>query len=158
MDFRTLPDPKRSRGKPITLKNLTVPACLLGQPGHLISTDLSIEDGRITDQPGTSVDMQGAMVFPGFIDMHTHLDKGHIWARSPNPNGTFMGALETVQADREARWSRDDVRRRMDFSLRLRAASSIQRRLFSVAQASRAVPGPGGAQRHSARICASAPL
>jgi cytosine deaminase len=25
------------------------------------------------------------MVFPAFVDMHTHLDKGHIWPRSPNP-------------------------------------------------------------------------
>jgi cytosine deaminase len=29
--------------------------------------------------------MGGAMVFPAFVDMHTHLDKGHIWGRAPNP-------------------------------------------------------------------------
>jgi cytosine deaminase len=102
----------------ITLTNLTVPACLVGKEGDLTSIDLSIKNGRMTDQPGTPMDMQSAMVFPSFIDMHTHLDKGHIWTRSPNPDGSFMGALNTVQADREARWTADDVRRRMDFSLR----------------------------------------
>jgi cytosine deaminase len=50
--------------------------------------------------------------------MHTHLDKGHIWPRSPNPDGTFMGALATVGADRTARWSAGDVAARMEFSLR----------------------------------------
>jgi cytosine/creatinine deaminase len=54
--------------------------------------------------------MAGAMVFPCFVDMHTHLDKGHIWGRAPNPDGTFMGALTTVGADREANWSAGDVR------------------------------------------------
>jgi len=58
------------------------------------------------------------MVFPAFVDMHTHLDKGHIWGRAPNPDGTFMGALDTVRADTVANWSADDVRRRADFALR----------------------------------------
>jgi cytosine deaminase len=50
--------------------------------------------------------------------MHTHIDKGHIWARAPNPDGSFMGARTTVMADREANWTEADVRKRMDFSLR----------------------------------------
>ncbi|TIW30959.1 MAG: cytosine deaminase, partial [Mesorhizobium sp.] len=49
---------------------------------------------------------------------HTHIDKGHIWPRKPNPDGTFMGALNATGADRAARWSADDVARRMAFSLR----------------------------------------
>lgn len=136
MDFRTLSDPELSDGRPITLRNLTVPACLVGRPGDLTRIDLSIEDGRITDRPGMPVDMQGAMVFPAFIDMHTHLDKGHIWARCPNPDGTFVGALDSVRADREARWSADDVHRRMDFSLRCAFAHgtrAIRTHLDSVA-------------------------
>ncbi len=32
------------------------------------------------------------MVLPCFVDAHTHLDKGHIGPRSPNPDGTFAGA------------------------------------------------------------------
>lgn len=112
MDFTSLPS------GPITLTNVTVPACILGQPGDLIRTDISIEGGTIAPSGGQPVDMGGAMVLPAFVDMHTHLDKGHIWDRAPNPDGTFMGALTTVGADREANWSAEDVRARMDFGLR----------------------------------------
>jgi cytosine/creatinine deaminase len=112
MDFARLPP------GPLTLENVTVPACLLGQPGDLIRTSLSLDSGRIAAGPFPKVDMAGAMVLPAFTDMHTHLDKGHIWARSPNPDGTFMGALTAAGSDREAHWSADDVRRRMDFALR----------------------------------------
>lgn len=102
----------------LTLKNVTVPACLLGREGDLVRTDLSLTDGKIVSTGGSVVDMAGAMVFPAFVDMHTHLDKGHIWPRAANPDGTFMGALETVTADREANWRASDVGRRMDFALR----------------------------------------
>jgi cytosine deaminase len=63
-------------------------------------------------------DLDRGMVWPCFIDMHTHLDKGHIWPRKPNPDGTFPSALDAVTVDRETNWSADDVRRRMDFALR----------------------------------------
>ncbi|TMV48529.1 cytosine deaminase, partial [Thioclava sp. BHET1] len=43
---------------------------------------------------------------------------GHIWPRAANPNGSFMGALSTVAADRAAHWAADDVRARMNFALR----------------------------------------
>ncbi|WP_108482641.1 cytosine deaminase [Oceaniglobus ichthyenteri] len=112
MDFRTLPS------GPVTLENVTVPACLLGQPGDLIRTSLSLANGKISGPQNIALDMAGALVLPGFVDMHTHLDKGHIWNRSPNPDGTFMGALNTVERDRTARWSAQDVARRADFALR----------------------------------------
>jgi cytosine/creatinine deaminase len=112
MDFARLPP------GPVTLENVTVPACLLGQPGDLLRTSLSLDGGRIVAGPFPAVNMGGAMVLPAFTDMHTHLDKGHIWGRSPNPDGTFMGALTAAGSDREARWSAEDVRRRMDFALR----------------------------------------
>lgn len=112
MDFTTLP-----KGD-VTLANVTVPACLLGEDGDLVRTDIGIAGGRIAAPGAISVDMKGAMVLPCFVDMHTHLDKGHIWARAPNPDGSFMGALTTVGADRQANWSAGDVRRRMEFSLR----------------------------------------
>jgi cytosine deaminase len=44
MDFRTMPEGG------VTLSNVTVPACLLGQEGDLIRTDISIADGRIADR------------------------------------------------------------------------------------------------------------
>jgi len=111
-DFRRLPS------GPLTLENVTVPACLLGQEGDLLRISLSLDRGRFTSGLFPAVDMGGAMVLPAFTDMHTHLDKGHIWARSPNPDGTFMGALTATGADREAHWSASDVCRRMDFALR----------------------------------------
>ncbi|MEL6737286.1 MAG: amidohydrolase family protein, partial [Pseudomonadota bacterium] len=65
-----------------------------------------------------AIDAKGGIVLPTFVDMHTHLDKGHIWGRAPNPDGTFMGALTTVGEDRVANWSAEDVRARMNFSLK----------------------------------------
>ncbi len=129
MDFRQIPH------EAVTLTNVTIPACLLGQKGDLIRTEISIAGGRIADPQPIAIDMDGAMVFPTFTDMHTHLDKGHIWGRAPNPDGTFQGALETVSADREAHWSADDVRARMSFGLRSAYAhgtSAIRTHLDSV--------------------------
>lgn len=111
MDFKTLPTGA------FTLKNATVPASLLDQPGDLMRVDLGIADGQVAAPTGPEVEMAGAMVLPAFVDAHTHLDKGHIMPRAANPDGTFMGALTTVKED-HANWSSDDVRRRADFALR----------------------------------------
>ena len=82
-------------------------------------TEIYIKDGLISaPHDGPVVDLEGAMVLPAFIDMHTHLDKGHIWPRAPNPDGTFASALATVLQDRTQNWKADDVRRRMEFALR----------------------------------------
>lgn len=132
MDFMKLPT-----SGPFRLDNITVPACLLGQPGGLMPHALTIDAGTVsttTDAP--SIDMGGALVLPCFTDMHTHLDKGHIWPRSPNPDGSFMGALTSVGADRETRWHADDVRARMDFALRCAYAhgtSAIRTHIDSIA-------------------------
>ena len=113
MDFVSLPEGE------FTLRNVTVPACLMGQPGDLMTTDIAVSGGKIAAATGgTGIDMGRAMVLPCFVDMHTHLDKGHIWPRAANPDGTFMGALTTVQADREANWAAHDVHARMSFGLR----------------------------------------
>ncbi len=115
MSFRTLPDAARLR-----LDNVTLPGCLVGATEETVRGALTLAEGRIVApaDDDTVVDMSGAMVLPAFIDMHTHLDKGHIWPRAANPDGSFGGALSTVSADREANWSATDVRRRMEFALR----------------------------------------
>jgi cytosine deaminase len=132
MDFMKLPTSGAFR-----LDNITVPACLLGQPGGLVSHALTIDGGTVsTTADAPSIDMGGALVLPCFTDMHTHLDKGHIWPRSPNPDGSFMGALTSVGADRETRWHADDVRARMDFALRCAYAhgtSAIRTHIDSIA-------------------------
>ncbi len=88
--------------------------------------DIAVVDGKISsitargrsNSPAGALDLGGRIVVPCFVDCHTHIDKGHIWPRKPNPDGTFMGALNATGADRVARWSAEDVARRMDFSLR----------------------------------------
>ncbi len=96
-------------------------------PDRLASADLVVESGRIARiaPPGgsgadglPSLDLRDGLAMPRFVDMHTHLDKGHIVERAPNPDGTFLGARPTVAADREANWSAADLRVRMDFALR----------------------------------------
>ena len=113
------------------LANATLPAVLVdgfaGKPDEdgLVAADLTIRDGVIEriDPPHRrttlpKLDLDRGMVWPCFVDMHTHLDKGHIWPRRRNPDGTFAGALEAVADDRARHWRPHDVERRMDFALR----------------------------------------
>ena len=106
-----------------TLRNASVPAAMMGRPGGgLEQVDITISDGRIASiaphQTGPGRDLDRGLVLPAFVDIHTHLDKGHIWPRKQNPDGTWLGALLAVQTDRVGMWSRADVGRRMDFALR----------------------------------------
>jgi cytosine deaminase len=93
----------------------------------LLQVDLEIADGTIasiatagtlTRYNSPSIDLQGGMVLPCFVDLHAHLDKGHIWERCPNPDGTFTSALEAVQRDAEQHWTSADVYQRMEFGLK----------------------------------------
>jgi len=127
--FATLPDTHAYR-----LTGARAPASLIALPGldadrdGFASVDIAITGGRIASvtPAGTAslddglpgVGLDGGIVLPRLVDIHTHIDKGHIWPRAANPDGTFMGALEAVARDREAHWSAEDVRVRMDFSLR----------------------------------------
>lgn len=89
--------------------------------------DLLVEGGKINRivAAGTAgfaaierCDLNRGIVLPRFVDSHTHIDKGHIFHRSPNPDGTFLGARMATLNDRENRWNAADVRARMDFALR----------------------------------------
>src|SRR3954453_17752432 len=113
------------------LANARVPVCLVADSAHLkpdadglAPCDIVIDNGRIAPigpavQDGLpQFDLDNGIVLPRLVDVHTHIDKGHIWHRAPNPDGTHMGARIAVMADRDANWSRDDVARRMDFALR----------------------------------------
>ncbi len=102
---------------PLRLRNVTVPGCLIDCTADLVVTDITIGNGKIRSRGGTDIEMDRAMVLPCFVDMHTHLDKGHIWPRAANPDGTFMGALTTVADDRLANWNAEDVWARMEFAL-----------------------------------------
>ena len=89
--------------------------------------DILIEDGVIAKiAPQGAVDfseapevpMSGRIVLPLFVDVHTHLDKGHIWRRKRNPVGDFSSAIAATVEDRSVNWSAADVAARMEFSLR----------------------------------------
>lgn len=128
--FVSVPDTAR-----FALTGGVAPACLVDDrdadarvdADGLSAVDIAVADGRIAAiaprgalpaLDGPAVDLEGGMIWPGFVDMHTHIDKGHIWPRAANPDGGFDGALRAVQADRAAHWTAEDVRARMDFSLR----------------------------------------
>jgi cytosine deaminase len=119
------------RDKQYVLANATLPAVLVdgfaakADSDGLIIADVTIRDGLIAriDKPGRrttlpKLDLDGGMIWPCFVDMHTHLDKGHIWPRQANPDGTFAGALDAVDRDRRKHWKAKDVTARMDFALR----------------------------------------
>lgn len=58
------------------------------------------------------------MLWPCTIDAHTHIDKGQVYGRSPNKDGTFAGAQQAAAADRQLYPGLDDLRLRADFALR----------------------------------------
>ena len=125
----------RPTGSRYWLTDARTPACLLEkvpagatvEPDGLARVDIAIADGCVqaVEKAGAApsdtatFDQDGGQVWPAYVDVHTHLDKGHIWPRAENPDGSFMGARLAVVDDRSANWTPEDVRRRMDFSLRL---------------------------------------
>lgn len=123
------------------LKNAHVPSCLINlhdssQPTRegLCLVDLKISQGKIeqvvaansSEENIPSWDLQKKIVLPCFIDGHTHLDKGHIWERSPNIDGTFEMALGRAIADATKYWQAEDVYRRMEFGLKCSYAHGTQ--------------------------------
>lgn len=116
------------------LGNVSMPAALAQIDGAfasetgdaLVNASILVDRSRIariisgepSPETGPVFDAGRRLVLPGFVDVHTHLDKGHVYARAPNPDGTFFGARETVGRDREANWTAADVGARMDFALR----------------------------------------
>lgn len=126
---------------------------------NLSLVDIEVVEGVINrivpalnvQYPAPCFDLRGGVVWPCFVDMHTHLDKAHIWERSPNPDGTFAGALEAAKTDGQKYWEAEDVYRRMEFGLKCSYAhgtkairthidsfgeqGEISRRVFQVLQA-----------------------
>ena len=107
------------------------------QPGYqdLAAVDIEIEDDKIISLQltGTSdvadiptIDLRSGLVWPCFVDMHTHLDKGHIWPRQANADGTFDEALKAVRKDSTQRWQAEDLYRRMEFGLKCSYAHGTQ--------------------------------
>ncbi|MBV8448000.1 MAG: cytosine deaminase [Hyphomicrobiales bacterium] len=98
---------------------------LIPDEDGLAPASLLIEQGRIAtikagpapiDVATPLFDLDGGIVLPAFTDVHTHLDKGHIWPRMRNPDGSFAAALLACRSDRE-NWGAADLRARMRFGL-----------------------------------------
>jgi cytosine/creatinine deaminase len=119
------------------LRNAQVPASLLVDGAkwkarkilldNLLLVDIEVRDGSIATMTAAetfstfsapSIDLRRGMVLPCFVDLHTHLDKGHIWQRATNPDGTFESAIATVQKDARKYWTAEDLYRRMEFGLK----------------------------------------
>lgn len=109
------------------LKQARLPIAALGQVGGaVVERDIAVVDGVVSaiapsldaTNGGTVYDCRSGLVLPALVDIHTHLDKGHIWPRKENPDGTWLGALLAVQDDRTNLWAAEDVERRFDFALR----------------------------------------
>ena len=127
------------------LRNARVPYSLLSNhsstfedcrtDSELAAVDIEVREGMVASVCSATaarsidlpcIDAGSGLVWPCFVDMHTHLDKGHIWSRSPNPDGTFDGALETVRRDTKRRWEFEDVYRRAEFGLKCSYAHGTQ--------------------------------
>ncbi len=120
-----------------SLANCTVPVALSDlagdQGGEFAHVNMHIADGRIASiekarpnlRPSDAIDVRGAMVFPCFVDLHSHLDKNHIWPRAGLTDGSFGAAIEAVAGDR-ARWTDREVRARMAFGIRCAYAHGTQ--------------------------------
>jgi cytosine deaminase len=117
---------------PFVLRKARVPAALLVErhaerpdEDGLSRRDIAVADGLIrwiappSGPPAPEdIDCDEGQVWPCFVDVHAHLDKGHIWPRARNRDGTHATAARTVAADRARAWSRHDIARRFDFGLR----------------------------------------
>ncbi|AFZ35685.1 amidohydrolase [Stanieria cyanosphaera PCC 7437] len=114
------------------LKNAHISSCFLkintinSYPEQLVLVDIEIENGKIKqvlparqkNNLDNSINLNKSIILPCLIDCHTHLDKGHIWQRSPNLDGTFDNALDIAIKDAEKYWQAEDVYRRMEFGIK----------------------------------------
>jgi cytosine deaminase len=116
--FNTLRIPEAQR---YCIRQARVPTCFL--PGGPTTTpdrdgatlvDLLVDNDKIAAiEPagGTAfaglpgIDVGSRHVWPTLIDMHAHLDEGHIVTRTENPDGSFAGALQSTTEDRPQRWT-----------------------------------------------------
>ena len=107
--FKTLQVPEAQR---YWIRQARVPICFLpGGPKTAVDRDgatlidLLVDNERIAaiepagatasaDLP--AIDLEAHHVWPTLIDMHAHLDKGHIVTRTENPDGSFAGALQST--------------------------------------------------------------
>ncbi len=102
----------------LTLVNLEIREGIIQQ---IIPVETSANPENLPEH-----DLKKGQIWPCFIDAHTHLDKGHIWERTPNPDGSFQGAIHSVHKDAEPYWDAEDIYRRIEFGLKCSYAHGTQ--------------------------------
>ena len=126
------------------LRNARVPAALLAGDGlagaasdrdDALLVDIVVKDERIAavapagsvtvDGSARTIDLEGRHVWPLLVDVHAHLDKGHMVDRAPDSGGTHAGARAATTADRLAHWTYDDLTARMEFGLETACAHGV---------------------------------
>lgn len=105
------------------LADAHVPARLLDAAAPTARMAVLVEDGTVAaiaphplgDAERFAVD--GATLVSAFVDPHVHLDKGDLLASGLAPADTLLQAVDAARAD-YARWTADELRRRIDFGMR----------------------------------------
>ncbi len=103
--------------------------------------DLLIDGGQVAGlfPAGTApqdivhVPLDGRHLWPSFVDMHAHLDKGHVIPRI-RPDGTLHGGYSLTVQD-WGRWTDDEMALRMEFAIRcahVHGVAAIRTHLDSV--------------------------
>jgi cytosine/creatinine deaminase len=116
------------------IKRARVPSAFLPDrsPGAVsdregsVLVDVRIEHNRIAgiiaaadaEVNTPAVDLNGRHLWPTLVDMHTHIDKSQVISRIGPLDASFANAREAINADRAKHWNRNDIRARMEFSIR----------------------------------------
>jgi cytosine/creatinine deaminase len=109
---------------PIELLDTVVQATAMPRASNLANVSLRIANGHITAiecagpvDEAPIYDLAGGLVFSGWVDAHTHLDKGHTGPRINALDCSLVEAINASESDRLL-WTQDDLITRMEFSLR----------------------------------------
>ena len=127
---------------PRRLVNARLPRWLLPPSWPLIgdapaTADITLANGKITDvlprsstpfaaegKAGTPWNLHGALVMPGLVDAHTHLDKAFTLPRMGTVKPGLLGAIEAMMADRQT-WTQQDIRERASRALQWAHAAGV---------------------------------
>lgn len=113
--------------------NASVPQALIHEtasahreknPSQPVPVALKLRGDRIerigleaVDDGSPCFNLDGGLLLSGWVDAHTHLDKGHISPRAGVSGGGLLAAIEATRGDLR-HWTHDDLARRMSFSMR----------------------------------------
>lgn len=87
------------------------------QTGKPLAAHVRLQSGKIAellpahttpDITGAAWDVQGALVLPGLVDTHTHLDKAFTLSRIEHVEPGLLGAIDAMMIDK-ARWTPEDI-------------------------------------------------